>query len=40
LSRPFCVPIVCQQKIWLLRDVCRALNIDFKDFVRALDAEL
>jgi hypothetical protein len=23
-----------------LRDVCRALSIDFKDFVRALDAEL
>ena len=23
-----------------LRDVCRALSVDFKDFVRALDAEL
>lgn len=23
-----------------LRDVCRALSVDFKDFVRALDSEL
>ena len=23
-----------------LREVCRALGIDFKDFIRALDAEL